>query len=117
MFVIFVMVLLAPYILSSLTCFNDYGFANVTWSSRLDNAFSIRWQGPWSWPWLSLLPERDASVAHPPTEGHDLTMAFLVDEMRCSARAMVSAMTFPALRCLLLQNVPFLIFPFRLRTF
>ena len=81
-------------------------FANVTWSGRLDDAFIIRWQGPWSWPWLSLLLERDASVAHPPTEGHDLSMAFLVDEMSCNARAMVSAMTFPALRCRLYKTFP-----------
>ena len=65
----------------------------------LTDAFIVREQGPWSWPWLSLLLERDASVAHPPTEGHDLIMAFLVREMSCSAGAMISAMPFPALRC------------------
>ena len=43
--------------------------------------------------------EHDASVAHPPTEGHDLTMAFLVREMSSSAGAMISVMPFPALRC------------------
>ena len=43
--------------------------------------------------------ERDASVAHPPTEGHDLTMAFLVREMSSSAGAMISVMPFPILRC------------------
>ena len=43
--------------------------------------------------------ERDASVAHPPTEGHDLTMAFLVHEMSSSAGAMISVMPFPVLRC------------------
>ena len=50
-------------------------------------------------PWLSLLLERDASVAYPPTEGHDLIMAFLVREMSCRAGAMISVMPFPALRC------------------
>ena len=43
--------------------------------------------------------ERDASVARPPTEGHDLTMAFLVREMSSSAGAMISVMPFPVLRC------------------
>ena len=74
---------------------------------RLNDAFIVRRQGPWSWPWLSLLLERDASVAHPPTEGHDLTMAVLVDGMSCNAMAMVSAMTFPARRCRLYKMFPF----------
>ena len=43
--------------------------------------------------------ERDASVAHPPTEGHDLTMAFLVREMSSSAGVMIPVMPFPVLRC------------------
>ena len=72
----------------------------------LTDASLVRRQGPWSWPWLSLLLERDASVAHPPTEGRDLTMAFLVDEMNCIAEAIVSAMTFPALRCCLYKMFP-----------
>ena len=51
--------------------------------------------------------ELDASVAHPPTEGHDLIMAFLVREMSCSAGAMVSAMPFPALPYCLYETFVF----------
>ena len=43
--------------------------------------------------------EHDASVSHPLTEGHDLTMAFLVREMSGSAGTMISVMPFPVLRC------------------